>query len=121
MLSEQDQLRALEEQRCAAIGDGRIDDLKALLSPDYVHIHMTGKVDDRDGHLDAVRARPRHAERGKIDIRIYGDFAIMIGEQINVSRQPDGSSSRVAAVCQQVVVRTGGAWHFISCQLTRKQ
>lgn len=121
MQNESDQLRTLEQSRCAAINDGRVDNLKTMLANDYVHIHMTGKIDTRDGHLEALRLRTRRTERGTLDIRIHDGFAILIGEQTNLIPQPDGSSRVVTAVCQQVAVRSAEGWQFLSCQLTRKE
>ena len=78
-----DTLLELEDRRCAAIcaADGLA--LQETLAEDYVHVHATGNVDDRQGFITGVLSNPRVVERGSITIRMYGDVAILIGEQIN--------------------------------------
>lgn len=114
----QDELLALETRRCNAISVGDIDALARMLSEDYVHVHMNAAVDDRNGHLQAIAKRPRRVERGEINVRVFGDLAVLMGEQINFMQQADGSMRRVCAYCQQVVLRNAGVWRFVSFQLT---
>jgi ketosteroid isomerase-like protein len=111
------QLLDLEQRRCAAISAGDIATLKAMLTDDYVHVHMTGRVDDRDGHLKAVADRPRWTERGELLVRVYGDLAILTGELTNLVVAPNGQVNATRAYCHQVAVRQNGAWRFISTQL----
>jgi ketosteroid isomerase-like protein len=111
-------LKALEERRCAAISAGDVGALRAMLSDDYVHVHMTGQVDDRSGHLKAIAERPRRTERGELLVRVYGDLAVLTGELANHTLGPDGEARTVRAYCQQVAVRQAGAWRFVSVQLT---
>jgi len=111
-------LEALEGERCRAISEGDLDALRAMLSDDYVHVHMTGRLDDREGHLAAVGTRPRRTERGALGIRVYGDLAVITGEQTNHGITPDGEPTATRAYCHQVAVRSAGGWRFVSVQLT---
>lgn len=106
----------LERQRCAAIGAADGDALRALLTPDYTHVHMTAKIDDADGHIEAIVARPRGVERGPITVRLYGDAAVLIGEQTNIV-----GDQRSTGVAQQLAVRQDGRWRFAAMQLTPKK
>lgn len=111
-------LTALEDARCRAISAGDLDTLRAMLTDDYLHVHMTGRVDDRAGHLAAVAERPRRSERGALDIRVYGDLAVLVGEQVNHGADGEGRPTATRAVCHQVAVREDGAWRVASVQLT---
>jgi ketosteroid isomerase-like protein len=113
-----DELRDLELRRCAAISSGDVDALTKLLSDDYVHVHMTGRVDDRAGHVGAVSSRPRRTTRGDLTIRTWDDLAVITGELTNHMTTPEGEAREVHACCHQVAVRTDGSWRFVSIQLT---
>jgi ketosteroid isomerase-like protein len=114
-----DALLALERRRCDAIARGDATALQALLSDDYVHVHMTGKVDDRAGHIQAVVARPRTPERGPLNVRIYGEVAVLTGELTNRTPATAGQPERtMRAYCKQVAAKRDGAWRFVSLQLT---
>lgn len=117
-MSDAAALEALEAQRCAAIGTGDIAALRALLTDDYIHVHMTAAVDDREGHLKAVAARPRVAERGALTVRVYGDLAVITGELTNHMAQPGEAPRAIRAFCHQVAVRSGAGWRFAAIQLT---
>lgn len=117
-MSDVDTLKALEARRCAAIGAGDVETLKAMLADDYVHVHMTGRVDDRAGHLNAVSVRPRRTERGALLVRVYGDLAVITGELTNHMTDAGGETGAAHAYCHQVAARHGGDWRFVSIQLT---
>lgn len=114
--TDADALRDLERRRCAAIAAADGDALRALLTPDYVHVHMTGKIDDIDGHIEAIVSRPRAAERGPLTIRLHGDAAVIVGDQTNIV-----GDQRSTAVAQQLAVRQDGRWRFAAMQLTPKK
>jgi uncharacterized protein (TIGR02246 family) len=111
-------IEALEEKRCAAISAGDVETLQSLLTDDYLHVHMTGHVDDRAGHLKAVSSRPRRTERGPLLVRTYGDVAVVTGELTNHMTNADGETSASRAFCHQVAVRRDRKWRFVSIQLT---
>ena len=118
MIDTQSQLQALELKRCSAITDGDVDTLRAMLSDDYVHVHMTGLVDTRDGHLKAVSSRPRRTTRGELTIRVYNDLAVLTGELTNFMQTRDGQNVEMPAYCHQVAARANGTWQFVAIQLT---
>ena len=114
MSSHDQDLRNLEQRRCEAITNGDRKALTTILSPDYVHVHATGKIDDREGFISGVEQRPRRSERGAITIRSFGDVAVLVGEQINHM-----GGEVVAAATTQVAARTDQGWRFVSMQVTR--
>jgi hypothetical protein len=116
-MDEQAELLELERRRCAAISAGDIEALSALLSDDYVHVHMTAAVDDRAGHLQGVAKRPRTTTRGEIQVRIYGELAVLTGELTN-HMLVEHEARTIRAYCHQVAVQRDGMWRFVSIQLT---
>jgi hypothetical protein len=109
-------LLQLEQRRCAAIVRADALALENILSEDYVHVHATGDIDDRSGFIAGVLSNPRLVERSNIAVRIYGDVAILIGEQIN---RRNGTAAR--GTMQQVACTQNGVWRFISAQVTLKR
>lgn len=103
----------LERRRCAAIAAGDAEALRALLAPGYLHVHMTGKLDDAEGHVRSIVGAPRRPERGPLLVRFYGDLALITGEQTNHSGE-----RATRAYCHQVAAKTAEGWRFISVQLT---
>jgi phosphoserine phosphatase len=56
------QLQALEQRRLAALKDRDAAALQSVLADDYVHIHSTGRVDDRAAFIKGTLERPRRSE-----------------------------------------------------------
>ena len=113
------QIIAQEQRRCEAIEKGDAKVLSELLSDDYVHVHGTGKVDTKAGFIAGIQQRPRKSDRGELTVRVYGNIAIMTGEQINymqasASQAPGKSVNYVT----QVLRRAGDRWQYVSFQLT---
>lgn len=106
----------LEKQRIAAIATGNVEALKPLLAEDYVHVHMTGKLDDRDGHFRAVSGNPRTPVISETQVRVYGDVAVITGHLDNHMGGPDNKINKT--YCHRIAARRGGRWQFISVQLT---
>jgi hypothetical protein len=115
MTADEQALIDLERRCCAAIGSADVAALKELLSEDYVHVHMTGKIEDLAGHIEAITLRPRTPERRALSIRCYGDAAVTIGDQLN---KADGKVT--VGIAQQVAIKRDGRWRFVSTQMTRK-
>jgi hypothetical protein len=113
MADEREVVLDLEKQRIAAIAAGDVEALKPLLSDDYVHVHMTGKLDDREGHFKAVSSNPRTPVMSETLVRVYGDIAVITGHFDNHM----GREIR-KAYCHRVLARLGGRWQYISVQLT---
>jgi ketosteroid isomerase-like protein len=117
-MSDEQELLALEAQRCAAISTGDVDALAALLSEDYVHVHMNAHIDDRAGHLSGVAKRPRTTTRGNLTVRVFGELAVLTGEMTNHMEVPGDTPRVMRAYCQQVAARRDGTWRFVSHQVT---
>lgn len=112
-------LQVLEQRRLTALKDRDAATLQAVLADDYVHIHSTGRVDDRAAFIKGTLERPRRSERGPLSIRVYGELAVMVGEQTNLSVNADGSAGASARfIATQVAHREPAGWRFVSMQVT---
>ena len=111
------ELIALERSLCEAITRGDMKTLDALIADDYTHIHATGRLDDKQGFVSNIAKKPRTTTRSNQSIRVYGDTAILIGEQTNAFA--DGRALK--GLSQAVVVRQNGTWRFVAGQLTNTE
>jgi ketosteroid isomerase-like protein len=112
-------LQALEQRRLAALKDRDAATLQAVLADDYIHIHSTGRVDDRGAFIKGTLERPRRSERGALSIRVYGELAVITGEQTNLSANADGSAgTSTRFIATQVAHREQAGWRFVSMQVT---
>ena len=113
------QLVALEQRRCEAIGSGDAQTLAILLDDEYVHVHGTGKIDNKAGFIANIMQHPRQTQRGELTVRLYGDIAIVTGEQFNTIQADSGKApERTRNYVTQVLRRIGGQWKYLSFQLT---
>ena len=79
------EVAALEESRRAALAAGDIEALSDLIADDYVHVHATALIHDKAAMLNHVRKSPRTVAPRTPKIRVYGDFAILTGEMVNIA------------------------------------
>jgi ketosteroid isomerase-like protein len=99
---------------------GDIEALSDLIADDYVHVHATALIHNKAAMLDHVRKSPRTVAPRSPKIRVYGDFAILTGEMVNIAPGSGGAErSRTRLYATQVARKTNGKWKFISFQTTR--
>jgi ketosteroid isomerase-like protein len=105
------ELLQLEEERCQAISAGDVAALGRLLADDLTHTHVTGRTEDKPTYLAALGGRPRVTTRRDLNVRVFGDAAIMTGTLINTFPPDVGAPPRaVEARALQVWVRADGTW-----------
>jgi len=119
-MTDESEVALLEEQRRAALAAGDIAALSELISDDYVHVHATAVVHDKTAMLNHVRKSPRAVAPRSPKIRVYGDFAILTGEMVNLATGPAGGpATRTKLYATQVARKSDGKWKFISFHATR--
>ena len=111
-------IRDIEAQRCALINAGDIDGAAVLHATDYQHVHGTGAVTDLDATMGRFRAQHRTIERGELTVRVWGEAAVLMGEQHNRLARPDGTEAIMSGVVTQVLRLEVGTWRFASFQMT---
>jgi ketosteroid isomerase-like protein len=112
-------IEEMEVRRCAALISSDVDALEDLLADDLVHVHGSCAIDDRAGFLRNIADKyVFHAiERGTLNIRLYGDVAIVIGIlKQTVSTKGSNERHELEGVTTQTWVRTGGTWRQNTCQ-----
>jgi uncharacterized protein (TIGR02246 family) len=113
------EVAVLEESRRAALAAGDIEALSDLIADDYIHVHATALIHDKAAMLNHVRKSPRTVAPRTPKIRVYGDFAILTGEMVNIAPGSSAEPSRTRLYATQVARKTEGKWKFISFQTTR--
>ncbi len=107
---------AREDQRCQAISKQRWEELESMLTEDLSHVHMPGRQDDKATYMAGVRNNPRTVTRKDLQVRVYGDTAIMTGGMTNAR---DGREDHARVT--QVWVRKDGQWYQAAFQASKIQ
>ena len=112
---------ALEKERGEALVAGDITRLSDMVSDDLVHVHASGRVEDKAAYLEGLRSRFRFlsVRRPRLDLRVFGDTAIMTGplEQL-LTIVATGQELAMNAYATQVWVRRDQGWQVASFQAT---
>jgi hypothetical protein len=110
-----------ERRRQAALVVVDLAELDTLFADDLTHIHSTGLVHDKAQllrHIDRKRAFIS-VTRGPLNVRLYGDIAVMTGPMTNRMRSKDENGEIVLeGFVTQVLRRSEEGWKFINFQLT---
>lgn len=116
-----DELLALEHARLEALDQQDVAAVGALMDPELIHIHATGRVDDLDAFLAGLRSLPRKTRRISLTIRIYGDTAVLTGEVVTaVFRSAQTAPEEISMMVTQVARRREGRWVFWSFHASKK-
>src|SRR5262245_27271336 len=120
-MSSEAEVLALEQRRCDVIGASDLEGLADVLADDYVHVLAPGRVVDKQQYVEMIRNAPRKPARGPLQVRVYGDAAVLTGDLDNHIGAPGDVRRVIAAYCTQVAIKRDGKWRFVSYILTRKQ
>lgn len=108
----------LNRLRGDLISRGDIPGLGEILADNYRHVHVTGKVDDKSGTLQAFERSPRLCSSEIVDLKIIGDVAIFVAAQQNSVQRADSVEQTPMSVTG-VAQRTERGWKFISFHACR--
>ena len=115
-----EQVRIAEEQLAAAHERMDVDLIDDLLHPDYVIIQPGGIVESKSQVLDSYRSGTRYwefAQSDQMDIRLYGEMAIVIGHWQAKGHNGDMDFDYKARFLS-VWVRQAGRWLNLTSQST---
>jgi ketosteroid isomerase-like protein len=118
--AEQKVVASLDERRAEAIANQDFDTLLKMMSPDYMHVYGGGTTSDRDDYIKQLKFVPRSYTRGPLQVRMYGDSAIVSGWLINTARFPNKPVVTYQVWCTQVAHRVNGQWQLVSQHMTPK-
>ncbi len=116
------EIKSLEDQRVQALLANDLEKLSALVAEDVVHIHTTGKVENKAEYLNGVKTRLEFLkiDRPDLKVRVVGDVAVATGalnQEVRV--RASGAILDIKAVATQVWVKQAGGWVQTSFQATR--
>lgn len=117
----QAEVLAVEQRRQDALIAGDLDALDAIFDESLIHIHAPGLVHTKTLLLEHVGTRRAYLEitRHDLEVRVFGDTAIVTGGIVNRMRSPQGGERVIDGVVTQVLHRGGdGRWRFVSFQMT---
>jgi len=112
---------AAEDARCKATREANVEALRTLLHEDYTHITGGDGTMTCAQYLDWVVETPRRHERRDLRAKRMGESAVIWGPLSNHMTEKDGGVRLIEAYVSQMLVREGGAWRFLSMQLTPKR
>lgn len=108
-----------ERQRALVTADGEA--LRRILAEDLIHVHSTSMVHGKDELIAHVSRMGGFIsiDRGPLDIRVEGDYALVTGRTINRVRSPQtGEEKRLEGFSTLVLRRSPGGWQIVLSQLT---
>ncbi len=120
LTADQRAVIALEGRRAAAIAGKDFTALGNVLADDYLHVYGGGRTGGRADYLKEVTAAPRVPTRGPLNVRVYGDVAVLTGDLLNRIEYPDRPGTVLDTYVTQVARKVNGQWRFVSFQITPK-
>lgn len=112
---------AVEQQRQNALINGDLTVLDEIFDDSLVHIHAPGLVHTKSLLLEHVATRQAYLgiTRQDLQVRLFGEAAVLTGGIVNRMRAPEGGERVLEGVVTQVLHRgTDGKWRFVSFQMT---
>ena len=112
---------ALEKERAEALVAGNISRMSEMVSDDLVHIHASGRVEDKAAYLEGLRSRFRflRVHRPRLDVRVFGDTAVVTGPlELLLTILATGQEHAMNAYATHVWVRRDQRWQLASFQAT---
>ena len=116
-----DEIIELENQRIAAMIAGDETTLDAVLADDLIYTHSTARVETKTEFIDNVtsgRTRYVSFEREDVNIRDYGDTAVVTGHaKLHVTTSDRDLEFQVQFL--DVYCRLNGSWQMVAWQSTK--
>lgn len=115
-------IRGLEERRCLALKDGDSAGLGALLHPDFVYVHASGRTEDRAEYLNAIATESTtygdftHRE---LAITMLGDCALMGGVLSHSKTAGGNSRDLLFRFTAAWAAHTPGEWRLLRWHNTK--
>jgi ketosteroid isomerase-like protein len=111
----------LEQQRCQALVEGDLEALDRLVSDDLVHVHTTGRHEDKAGYLRGVAERIKYlvVTRESLTVRPLPNVAIATGVVTQTIRVRDASEDlHMRIFVTQIWSNAAGRWRQCTFQAT---
>ena len=122
MLSEAQEITALEQTLYRAMIERDFQTLRCLLSDDLWYVHSTGVAESKEEYLAAVANGRYEYERiasRDLTIRVHADTAVATGT-VEMSVSAAGEPKRLTRLLFSLLwVRQAGRWQLLVRQATR--
>jgi ketosteroid isomerase-like protein len=118
---EADAVRAAELKRFEVMTKGDLAALTKILADDLTYTHSTGTLDNKEQFLESLRSgrvRYQSIEPGELQVRAYGNSAVINGRAKLVVIS-DGQNKNVELRFTDVWVKRSGRWQMVAWQSTR--
>ena len=116
-----EQIRVQEKRRCNALLAGDFDALGTIVADPLVHVHASGKVENRAGYLSTMRDKVEFVEieRGELSFLDLGEVVVTTGPLKQILRVKEADRIQtMRAVTTQVWRFAEGCWRQVSFQAT---
>lgn len=111
------ELVAREQDRCRAFQELDETAMRDLLTDDYTHVHMNGRLEDKAAFMAAFKNRQRVVTREGLNVRIHGDAAIMTGRMLTSRKTDTGAEEILDSFATQTWVRQPDGWKLAAIQV----
>jgi ketosteroid isomerase-like protein len=122
--SDSDAVLAVEHARTAALVNGDLTALDAIVADDVTYTHASGKRDTKTSYFEALRSgQLKYVSWYPVEmhVRVFGDTAILNGlydiQAYDKRVQPD--LLMLHAIFLSVYARRNGRWQQVAWQTTR--
>jgi ketosteroid isomerase-like protein len=119
--TSEEEVRAADARRIAAVVDGNVGALSALLADDLTYTHTTGQVENKEQFLAGIASGKldyQSIQPSEVQVRDYGNSAVMTGRaEMKVNAQ--GKDLAFAIRFTAVWVKGEGGWRMAAWQSTR--
>ena len=116
-----DEIIALEKRRIEAMTNGDGDALNEILADDLIYTHSTARVETKAEHIANITSgRPRYVsvERKDINVRQYGDTAVVTG-YAKMHVNANGKDNKFEIRFLDVYAKRDGVWQMVAWQSTK--
>jgi ketosteroid isomerase-like protein len=113
---------AAEQERCRAVLASDRDALDVIISDDFSNQHSDGSFEDKEAFLTRCSSASHSTySRDDLDIRLFGDVAVMRGEMhVNFPARADREARSIIQHALQVWVKKDGRWQLVAQQTANK-
>lgn len=108
---------AAEQRRRTALIEENYAQVEQVFADDLVYVHTSGLLHDKAQYLGYARDVVRYldVQRDKLEVRIYGDTAVMTGFQTStLQKRGDSNTVKGEGFVTQVWVRGTDGWQIAS-------
>ena len=113
---ERRELLELEEEFCRAVSSSDVAALARLLADEFTYAHSTGATDDKQQYIGGIERRGRTLTAQDLDVRVYGDTAVVVGTLVTALSSTDGKAPPAPLELRtlQVWIRGAVGWHMVA-------